>query len=59
MDEEQTKDVSETPAPDVPEDVPAVTVEGELQALTAERDRVAALLASLNSATRRVRRGSV
>jgi molecular chaperone GrpE len=42
MDEEQTKDVSETPAPDVPEDVPAVTVEGELQALTAERDKLAA-----------------
>jgi DNA-binding PadR family transcriptional regulator len=29
------------------------------QALTAERDRVAALLASLNAATRRVRRGSM
>jgi molecular chaperone GrpE len=42
MDEEQTKDESEAPAPDGSEELPAVTVEGELQALTAERDKLAA-----------------
>src|SRR5579871_5416321 len=42
MEEEQAKDMSEAPAPDGPEDLPAVTVEGELQAVTAERDRLAA-----------------
>jgi molecular chaperone GrpE len=42
MEEEQTKDTSEAPAPDGSEDLPAVTVEGELQAVTAERDKLAA-----------------
>jgi molecular chaperone GrpE len=42
MNDEQPKDVPEAPVPDSSEEVPAVTVEGELQAITAERDKLAA-----------------
>jgi molecular chaperone GrpE len=42
MNDEQPKDVPEVPVPDSSEEVPAVTVEGELQAITAERDKLAA-----------------
>jgi len=42
MNDEQTKDVPPTSEPGDGEDLPAVTIEGELQALTAERDRLAA-----------------
>jgi molecular chaperone GrpE len=47
MNDEQPKDTPETPTPEVAEDSPAVTVEGELQALTAERDKLAAEKADL------------
>ena len=42
MNDDQLKDMSDTPAPAGAEDLPAVTVEGELQAVTAERDKLAA-----------------
>src|SRR5215831_11834776 len=42
MNDEQPKDVSEASAPEGTEGVPAVTVEGELHAVTAERDKLAA-----------------
>jgi molecular chaperone GrpE len=42
MSDEQTKDMSDTPSPTGAEDLPAVTVEGELQAVTADRDKLAA-----------------
>src|SRR5437764_11487609 len=42
MNDEQAKDLSETPQPDGGDAVPAATVEGELQAVTAERDKLAA-----------------
>jgi len=46
MSDEQTNETPET-TPDVAEGVPAVTVEGELQAMTAERDQLAAEKADL------------
>src|SRR6478672_8082834 len=42
MNDEQPRDVSETPIPEDTDSVPAVTGEGELQAATAERDKLAA-----------------
>lgn len=42
MSDEQTKDTSEVPDAADGQDLPAVTIEGELQALTAERDKLAA-----------------
>ena len=42
MNDEQPKDTTETPAPDGAEDLPSVTVEGELHAVTAERYKLAA-----------------
>jgi len=42
MNDEQTKDSSEVPGAADGQDLPAVTVEGELHALTAERDKLAA-----------------
>src|SRR5437016_1892892 len=47
MNDEQPKDMSGTPAPDAEDPAPAVTVEGELQAVTAERDKLAAEKAEL------------
>src|SRR5262245_27771693 len=47
MSDEQPKDASETPAPEDNENVPAVTVEGELQPVTAERDKLATEKADL------------
>src|SRR6476469_10427826 len=48
MSDEQPKDVSEEPSPSGgAEDVPAVTVEDELQPVTAERDKLAAEKADL------------
>ncbi len=42
MSDEQTKDRSEVTEPTDGQDLPGVTLEGELHALTAERDRLAA-----------------
>jgi molecular chaperone GrpE len=47
MSDEQPKDVSEAPAADGSEDAPSVTVEEELQAITAERDKLTAEKADL------------
>ena len=48
MNDEQPKDMSEAPATDGEEAVPALTLEGELQAVTADRDRLAAERADLH-----------
>jgi molecular chaperone GrpE len=48
MNDEQPKEVSDPPVPDPGDDVPAVTVEGELQAAIAERDKLAAEKADLH-----------
>src|SRR5262252_8189843 len=43
MNDEQTNDLPETSSPDgSEEDLPAVTIEGELNAVTVERDKLAA-----------------
>ena len=42
MNDEQPKDTPDTPAPEVADELPAVTVEGELQAVIAERDKLSA-----------------
>jgi molecular chaperone GrpE len=42
MNDEQTKDSAEVSEPADGQDLPAVTIEGELQALTADRDKMAA-----------------
>ena len=47
MSEEETKDRSEVSEPADDNDLPAVTLEGELQALTAERDNLSAEKAEL------------
>ena len=47
MSEEETKDSSEVSDPAADNDLPAVTLEGELQALTAERDKLSAEKAEL------------